>query len=94
MRISRSFGATSDQHAVVLLRLADAPLLEQAVGVLLDRHAVERLDGRDGDLGRGLLFELIEPAIDLGLGGRIDHVGEVVDAAGRLGKGLRGATRK
>ena len=47
-------------------------------------------NGRDGDFGGGLLLELIELAIDLGLGGRIDHVGEVVDAAGRLRKRLRG----
>ena len=75
-----------DQHAIVFLRLSDAPLLEQAIGILVDRHAVQRFDGRDGDLGRCLLFQLIEHAINRGLGGGVDHIGEIVNAAGRLGE--------
>jgi hypothetical protein len=35
-------------------------------------------------------FELIQLTVDLGLGGRINHIGEVVDSPDRLGKGLRG----
>ena len=40
-----------DQDAVILLGLTDAPLLEQPGRVLLDRHAIERRHGRDGDFG-------------------------------------------
>ena len=38
------------QHAVVLAALAELPAAEQAVGVVLDRIAVERLHRRDDDL--------------------------------------------
>ena len=73
-----------DQHAIVLLRLPDAPFLEQAIGILLDGRAVQRCDGRDGDLGRRLLFQLIEGAIERFFGRGVDHTGKIGNAAGRL----------
>ena len=85
-----------NQHedAVIRLRLPDAPLLEQAVGVSRARHAAERRDRRDGNFGGGRLFEQVETAIDLGLDGRIDHIGKIVDAAGRAGERLREGVRR
>ena len=50
-------GCDEQQHAIVLLLLAELPVAKQRVGVRLDLLAVERGDGRDHELNAGFGFQ-------------------------------------
>ena len=52
------------QHAVVLLRLAELPDAEQLVGIGLDVAALQRLHRGDDELDAGLVFEVFELCLD------------------------------
>ena len=74
------------ESAVVLFRLAKFPGAEQPIGVRLDLLAVERGHGRHDELDAGLLLEIGELALEIGLRDRREDVRLVNDPSGQRGK--------
>ena len=84
------------ESAVVLFRFAQFPGAEQPVGVGLDLLAVERGHGRDDELNAGLLLEIGELALEIGVRDRREDVRLVDDPSGQrgeVGRRKRRATR-
>jgi hypothetical protein len=67
------------QHAVVFLLFSDAPLRKQTIGVLLDRHAVQRRHRHHSHFGGCVSFESVEVILEVDFVGRGQHRGKVVD---------------
>ena len=74
-------GSHDDQYAVVDALLTDAPLPEETRGVLLDRHALQGIHGRDGNLGGRFLLDGFQQRVQFLTRRRIEQVGEIVDAS-------------
>ena len=72
------------EHASVACFVADAPLLKQVYGVVLNLLAVQGVDRNHGDLGVGFGIDLLADCVQLVDRGRIEHVRKVIDIVGRM----------
>src|SRR5262249_20296847 len=71
----------------VLFFLANPPVPPELVAIVLDRGALQGLEGDDDKLPRGFCFELGEVALEGGPGRGIENPGLVDHAAGEHGEG-------
>jgi hypothetical protein len=70
-----------DEHAPVVVLVADAPALEEPISEVGGLQAFERVDGNYGNLGVSLLVNFGAKRGELLLGLFAEHPGEVVDVA-------------
>ena len=77
-------GRDEEEDAVVLVLLSDAERFENLVGELLDRFAIEGIDGDDGELRPGFLLELEAERVDAGFGIEGDDAGKIGDVIGGM----------
>ena len=75
------------QHAVVLVLLADLPVAAELIAVVLDRGALQRFERHHDELVGGLGFEVGELLRERRALRRVEDIGVVDHAAGERGEG-------
>ena len=86
MRTRRSFGAIRRSAPLFSFASPSFQARNSAIGVGLDLLAVERGHGRNDELDAGLLFEIGELALEIGLRDRREDVRLVNNPSGQRGK--------